>query len=371
MHAETAMLKQRLEAGRRQAKRLLSYGYDEGPKQYLLRLADQVDEAAEFDGFGSGEIYRQFDAEVARILGKPAALFFPTGRGAQMAVLRAWQDIGRSRTVALHPRCHLAEAERMAYQRGAGAVTIPIGDVCSPLTIENVESLTEDPGLICLESPMLALGCRLIAETDLKGIYEWASQRAIPVHLDGARLWEAACGYGCTPAQVAAYADSVFVSFYKCLGAASGAAIAGPEKLIARLRVLREETGGCPPKNYPMVADSLLSMRRKLATVSLYRAKAVSLAKTFGAVEDVIVNPAPPHTDTFRVILRGTERALREATLQVANETGIWMVDVSPPLGIDGYCQFQVVVGDATLDIDDSEAGEALALLRDRMTIVS
>jgi threonine aldolase len=64
------------------------------------------------------------------------------------------------------------------------------------------------------------------------------------VHCDGARLWEAAAGYGRPPAELAALFDTTYVSFYKGLGALSGCCLAGPEDVVDEVRGWRRRLGG-------------------------------------------------------------------------------------------------------------------------------
>src|SRR5438128_490806 len=79
---------------------------------------------------------------------------------------------------------------------------------------------------------------------DLRAQTGWARDRGAAAHLDGARLWESAAGYGRPPAEIAALFDTVYVSFYKGLGALAGCCLAGPADILAEVREWRRRMGG-------------------------------------------------------------------------------------------------------------------------------
>jgi hypothetical protein len=80
-------------------------------------------------------------------------------------------------------------------------------------------------------------------------------------------------------------------------------------------------------------------------------------------ITDLWVTPDPPQTNTFLITVRGNSLRLRDCALEVASETGLWLVDFVRPAGIDGLAQFQVVVGDATLELDDEIVVQAMETL--------
>src|SRR5262249_56905157 len=86
------------------------------------------------DRYGDGGVVAELEAEIAGLLGKPAAVFLPSGTMAQQCVLRVHADRRQRRTVVFHPMCHLHRHEGQAYQRLHGLTGRPAGDPDRPMT---------------------------------------------------------------------------------------------------------------------------------------------------------------------------------------------------------------------------------------------
>src|SRR5262249_10552649 len=157
----------------------------------------------------------------AQLLGKPASVFFMKGVIAQQCVLRVRAQDARELNVALHPSSHIVTDEARGLELLHGLRTIPIGRHF-PFTADDLARIVEPIACVVVELPLRRAGYLLPAWDELKAISDWCRRHSVPLHLDGARLWEAAAGYHRTPAEVAALADSVYVSFYKGLGALAG-----------------------------------------------------------------------------------------------------------------------------------------------------
>ncbi|MEW2440716.1 beta-eliminating lyase-related protein [Micromonospora marina] len=82
------------------------------------------------------------------------------------------------------------------------------------------------------------------------------------MHFDGARLWESTVHLGYSPAEIAALADSTYVSFYKSLGGHSGAALAGDAELVRYARAWRHRYGGTLFQQWPAALAALGPVRR-------------------------------------------------------------------------------------------------------------
>jgi len=125
-----------------------------------------------------------------------------------------------------------------------------------------------------LELPQRDIGGHQPSWDDLVAQCAWARQVGAALHLDGARLWESAAGYGRSPAEVAALFDTVYVSFYKGIGALAGCCLAGPAEIIAEVREWRERMGGMLIGLWPKAASALTCLAdrcRGWATTSARR----------------------------------------------------------------------------------------------------
>src|SRR5215469_13743500 len=152
------------------------------------------------DRYGSGGVVAELEMEVGGLLGKPAAVFLPSGTMAQQSVLRVHADRVGGRTIGFHPACHVDRHEGQAYQRLHGLTGRPAGDPDRLMTIDDLTTISEPPAALLIELPQRDLGGQQPDWDDLLAQAEWSRARGAAVHLDGARLWESAAGYGRPPA---------------------------------------------------------------------------------------------------------------------------------------------------------------------------
>ena len=180
------------------------------------------------DRYGEGGVVTELESEIMLVLGQPAAVFLPSGTMAQQAVLRVHADRRQRRAVVFHPACHIDVHEGRGYERLHQLTGRPAGEPDRLLTVADLEQVAEPIGSLVIELPQRDLGGQQPDWAALEAQASWARERGAAVHLDGARLWESAAGYGRPPADIAALFDTVYVSFYKGLGALPGCCVAGP-----------------------------------------------------------------------------------------------------------------------------------------------
>lgn len=349
---------------RRQCKKFLSYDRPRTARDALLSMAEYAGPDTPMDDYGKGLLHERLEQRLTTLLGKEAAVFMPTGRAAQLCGLKVWCERSRLMRVAMHPRCHMEEYESKGFRLAFGMDSVPIGHLNRTTSAADVTSLVDPVGAISIEFPMLSLGSTLPPWKDLVEISAWARQRKIPLHADGARLWEAQPYYGKSHAEICALFDSIYVSFYKGLNGIAGGAIAGPADFIAQVKSWQHRYGAAPPRQFPMLLDALRGLDELLPLMPAFHQKARSLARAFSELPGVRVSPNPPHATAFYVYLEGDPARLVDAAVEVSAKTGLWLVDYSAPTGIDRLAMFQVTVGTATLEVTEAEAAEAVAALR-------
>jgi threonine aldolase len=303
--------------------------------------ADVYDPDEPVDMYGDG-IVAELERRTAALLGLPAAVYFPTGTMAQQVALRCWAGRTGSRVVALHPQAHPEVHERSALSVVSGLRTIhPTNRPRLPMADE-VAECDEPFGTLMLELPLRDAGFVLPSWEDLVAVVEAARARDAVVHVDGARLWECAPHFGRPLDEIAALADSVYVSFYKSLGGMAGAVLAGPESLADEARAWRHRYGGQMFQQYPAVLSALIGLERELPRLPSYvaHAKVVAAALTDALREAGVpwsrVNPPVPHTHQFQVWLPYEADVLNRAALAQSEETGVtlfrrWFPDGCPP----------------------------------------
>src|SRR5262245_39022585 len=110
------------------------------PRDALAELAAWTDPSVARDHYGRGDVVESFERDVARLLGKEAAVFMPSGTMAQQIALRLWCDRAGSRRVAFHPTCHLELHEEHAYRELHGLEATLVGPADRLMTIADLEA---------------------------------------------------------------------------------------------------------------------------------------------------------------------------------------------------------------------------------------
>jgi threonine aldolase len=326
-----------------------------GP-QNAARLLATIPPDTELDRYGEGGVVALLETEVAGLLGKPAAAFFPSGTMAQQSVLRVHADRRGRRTVGFHPACHVDCHEGRGYERLHALTGRPIGDPNTLLSLGDLDAVAEPLAALLLELPQRDLGGQQPAWEDLRGQAAWARENGAALHMDGARLWESAAGYGKAPGEVAALFDTVYVSFYKGLGALPGCCVAGPAEIIAEVREWRRRMGGTLFGLWPSAASARACLAQRLPRMGAYLEHAVAIAAALAGLEGVRVVPDPPQVPMMHVLLRTSREAFAVAARRLAEERRIWVARPEPSVTADpGTLRLEFSVGDATCALEPDE----------------
>ena len=306
------------------------------------------------DIYGKGGALEALERDVARLLGKPAAVFLPSGTMAQQIALRLHAETARCQRVAFHPTCHLEVHEQRAYSELHGLEAHLVGRRDRLLELADLEAVGEPLAALLLELPQRDLGGLLPSWAELSAQADWARRRGVALHLDGARLWECAPFYGKSYAELAAPFDSVYVSFYKALGGIAGALLAGSEALVAGARVWQRRHGGNLVSMYPYALSARVGLER-LGKMAEYHERACRIAARWRSLAGVRVTPDPPHTNMFHVYVPVDGERLLDASVQLAELESVALVTRTRACDVPGFCAVEVSIGDAAAAFDDDE----------------
>lgn len=315
------------------------------------------------DSYGQGGVVTDLETEICRLLDKPAAAFLPSGVMAQQAVLRVHADARQRRTVIFHPMCHLEQHEEQAYQRLHGLTGRPAGGRDRLITLDDLIGIAELPAVLLLELPQRDLGGQQPEWDDLVAQVGWARDRGAAAHLDGARLWESAAGYGRAPAEIAALFDTVYVSFYKGIGALAGCCVAGPADVIDQVRDWRRRMGGTLYGLWPNAASALSCLAERLPKFAAYTDHARAIAAALAAVPGVTVIPDPPQVAMMHLLLRNSKEDYASAARHLAEDRGIWVPQSCMPTADPAVQRLELSVGDGTLGFEPAEIAEIYTAL--------
>jgi threonine aldolase len=330
-------------------------------RDQLAALAEATPADERADHYGRGERTERVERHIAELLGKEAAVFLPSGTMAQPIALRIWSDRRGIRTVAFHPTCHLELHEERAYAHLHGLRPRLVGDPHGLIRLEDLEAIREPIAALVLELPQRETGGQLPEWDDLVAQVEWARGRGIAVHLDGARLWEAAPYYQRPHAEVAGLFDSVYVSFYKGLGAMAGAALAGDGDLVAEARIWQRRQGGNLVTMHPFVVSVEHALAERLDRAPAFLAHARAIGEALATLDGLEVVPAPPQTAVFHVLLRGERERLSDAALAVAEERKVFVFGDPGTTTSPSWQKLEVMVGEVTLALDPDELRDLFA----------
>jgi threonine aldolase len=186
------------------------------------------------------------DAYAARV-GKPAALFVPTGTMANQLALRLLAAPGTG--VIVGARQHMVIYEGGAAGINSGTQFLTVDDThgaLDPAAVQHLRAAAAhhyiDPSLVCVENTHLPAGGRPWTLEELKAVSQAAGP--LPIHMDGARLFNAEVATGIKAADYAAHVTTVMSCLSKGLAAPVGSLLAGPADVIARARTERQRLGG-------------------------------------------------------------------------------------------------------------------------------
>jgi threonine aldolase len=331
----------------------------------LARLAAHAAAVDAVDEYGAGGAVARLERASSDRLGMPAGLFFIKGVTAQLCVLRAYAEARNCDNVVIHPLSHMDIDEAGAVERVTGLHAIRLGRH-APFTSRMLEALTEKLAVVVVELPLRRAGFLLPNLDDLRRISAHCRERDIPLHFDGARLWEAASGYGISEAELAALADSVYVSYYKGLGGLGGAMVAGTQTFIDSLMVWKTRYGGNLYTAYPYAIAALDGLQRLAPLQGEFVDRARALAEGLGAIPDLIVQPNPPHTNAFQVWFPGTPSALAQLHRQFAAECKFWLFDGFSEAPLSGHAMAEIQIGPASDQYTIEQAIDAIGLFHQR-----
>ncbi len=313
------------------------------------------------DVYGDGGVVEELEGEVAAVLGKPAAVFLPSGTMAQQIALRVHADRRGTRTVLLHPTSHVDVHEGKGYERLHHLTGRLVGDPYRLLTLEDLQQVAEPFAALLLELPYRELGGVQPGWEDLVAQTSYVRDRGAAVHFDGARLWESAAGYGVEPSAVAALADTAYVSFYKGLGGITGCALVGEVDVVAEVREWRRRHGGTLYGLWPYAASALTGLRQRLPLMPRYFEHTKAIAALLRDVPNVTVVPDPPQAPMMHLLVRADADDLKANIRRVAEQQGIWSWR-SPATTRDPSVQaFELSIGDATLELTAEEVRDVVA----------
>jgi len=340
---------------RQNARKILTHHRGATPSVSLADMAQSAYSKLESDVYGEGGAVTSLEERVAKLLAKPRALFFFKGVIAQLCVLRLRAQEQASNLVALHPLSHIDYDEANAIEHLHNLRPLRLGR-SAPFSAQQLGEVNEKLGSVVVELPLRRAGYLLPAWDELEAISAWCRKQGVPLHFDGARLWEAAAGYGRSLAELSALADSVYVSFYKGLGGLAGCVVAGEADFIEKLKVWKTRHGGNVFTSYPSAIKAHMGLDLYLGKFPHYLERARALAPRIAAISPLRIYPVRPDVNAFHILVPGRPEPLAAAHRAFCAETSVWLFNGFTEAPLPMHSIAEVVIGDSCESWTDEEA---------------
>jgi threonine aldolase len=235
---------------------------------------------------------KELEALGAEMVGKEASLFVPSGTfGNQLAILTHTQ---RGDEVIVPESNHIVEHEVGAMAVISGVQLRTLRDDRGRVAIEDLERLYREEdihhprtGLICMENAHSSGS--VVPLENLEEVYQFARSKGVPVHLDGARIFNAACHLRVGAPEIAQYADSVMFCLSKGLCAPVGSLLAGSKEFIKKARKMRKLMGGGMRQVGYLAAAGIVALKVMPQKLEEDHRKAQLLARKLSRVEGIEV----------------------------------------------------------------------------------
>ncbi len=267
---------------------------------------------------------RALETEVARLLGKDAALYFPSGTMANQTGI--WMHAEPGTEALCDARAHIYDWEGAGASVFRGVQLRPVTPSGETIRAADIERGLRTPSryapratLLCIENTHNGAGGAVTPLADLQALADAGRAAGLKVHMDGARLWNASAATGTPLHEFAAVADTVMVSFSKGLGAPVGAALVGPKALIDAAWEVRKRFGGGMRQAGIIAAAALYGVQHHLARLPEDHANAATFATMVAGAGGA--RPVTPDTNIVMIDLRTGQRS--DTVVAAAKAAGV------------------------------------------------
>ena len=273
------------------------------------------------DVYGEDPTANKLEARAAEVIGKEAALFVPSGTMGNTIAIKLLTEHGQE--VICDSRAHLLDWELSMLAWFSGCLIRPANAADGILTWDLIRPVLKaggphsaPTGAIEIENTHNMAGGRVYPQEVIDDICDRAHDAGVPVHMDGARIFNASAASGRPVSEIAAKVDTVMFCLSKALGAPAGSIVAGPAKLIEKGRLYRKRLGGAMRQVGVLAAAGLVALEESPKCLKIDHANAQLLAQRLQRIDGVTVRPVETNIVIFDLpegcSPRDTSLALKE-----------------------------------------------------------
>lgn len=322
--------------------------------RFLRKIADWCEQNnIVFDNYGSGDLVETFEKKIASLLGFPAARFMPSGTLAQLAALKVWADESNCPHFGMHPTSHLEIHEEHAYAYLYNLRRSFVGPVKSTLLAEHILAIDEKISALLIELPAREIGGQLPSWDELEKIKAAAHEKQIKLHLDGARLWETKPFYNREYNEICAGFDSVYVSFYKGIGALPGAMLLGSVAFIEKAKLWQRRAGGTVQTLAPQIASAAMLLDKSLSRMPAYFKRTQQIVHHLSDIKALRFFPELPQVNMVHVYLPFRAEIANKVRAEIEEQYSIKMFGNALTSDKPEECYFELTVGENLLGLTD------------------
>lgn len=305
------------------------------------------------DVFEDDPTVNRLQEMAAAMLGKEAALFVASGTMGNLLALLTHCQRGDEAIVGDQSHIYLNEAGGMSALggihphpvRNQADGTLALDDIRASIQMEDVHhTITR---LVCIENTQNICGGVPLTADYTRQVGELAHASGLSLHIDGARLFNAAVAQNISAQELVAPADSVMFCLSKGLASPVGSMLVGTAKFIRRARHLRKMVGGGMRQVGVLAAAGIVSLESMVERLDEDHARARKLAEGLGKVKGIVIDKGSPHTNMVYFDLTKDAPLDAEQIMHKLKERGILV-------GPESYTRFRLVthcwIGDADVD---------------------
>ena len=286
------------------------------------------------DVYGEDPTVNKLEQRAAEIFGREAAIFVPTGTMGNQIAIKLHTQPGQE--IICEARAHVFNWEMATLSSFSGCMVRPIASDSGVLTWQQIEPAIAariyyraQTGLIVLENTHNMAGGTVSPTETIDEVCRNAKAAGIPVHLDGARIFNAAAALGKPVAEITRHVDSVMFCLSKGLGAPIGSLLVGNAKFIERARSTRKALGGGMRQVGILAAAGLIALEKMPARLSEDHGNAKVLAEGMVVLPGLKVDVARVQTNI--VIFEITRESMTAPDIiRQLGERGILAGNIGP-----------------------------------------
>jgi threonine aldolase len=301
---------------------------------FTLPTADMLDAAAHAplgdDVYGEDPTVGRLERMAADILGKTDACLMPSGTMANLAALMVHCPRGGKAIVGQESDLYVYEAGGASVCGGVVYQALPnrpdgtidlaaIDDACD---IDRTDPQFAPPSVISVETPQNRCGGIPLPLDYLADVAALARSHGVALHLDGARIFNAAIAIGVTPAEIAVHADTVQFCLSKGLGAPIGSMLVGDRETVNRARRVRKMLGGGMRQAGMIAACGVVALTCMVDRLVEDHENAARLAERIALLPGLVLDPGHPRTNMIFFRVRD-ERYTTRSFIDAAHRRGV------------------------------------------------